>query len=84
MSSGRKHDPYERRETWFDSWTESPTDGFEDASVLRMDLHKLIIALPTQQRIAVQKWMRDEKLTAAERMSLTRAKRTLGRALQNV
>ena len=81
--SGRKHDPYERENVWFDSWTEDRTNGFEDDAVIRMDLHRLIVALPTQQRIAVQKWMRDESLTAAERMSLTRAKRSLAQALQN-
>lgn len=54
---------------------------FSDEANLRVDIQRLVLQLPTMQRIAVQKWMRDERLTAAERMSLTRAKRNLMVAL---
>lgn len=58
-------------------------EDFSTHSDTKIDLHRAIVQLPTMQRIAVLKWMRDEKMSAAERMAFTRAKRNLEKVLQN-
>lgn len=86
MSPPRKKTPYKRKGdgVWQDGTT-SLWDGelgFEAASDLRMDLQEAILQLPTMQRIAVQKWMRDESLTGSESNALYHAKRNLRKCLE--
>lgn len=57
-------------------------DDWEDRTLGRIELERVILRLPTQQRIAVQKWLRDEALTNAESNALYHAKRNLRNALR--
>lgn len=84
MSRGRKRQPYQDGNgTWIDAWSEIyESDGFEDEVIARLDMERLILALPTKQRIAVQKWMRDEPLTNAEANAFYHAKQSLRNALE--
>lgn len=52
-------------------------EDFTKQSDSKMDLHSAIVQLPTMQRIAVFKWMRDEKLTSAEHNAFYHAKKNL-------
>lgn len=76
--SGRKRSPYLGDDgTWHDHWSSimgSEDDGFSDFVDLRIDLHKAIMRLPTMQRLAMLKRLRDEPLTHAEEEALRRAK----------
>ena len=57
-------------------------EDFSGFSDLKIDLHRAIVALPTMQRIAVLKWLRDEKLTNAEHNALYHAKESLRKCLK--
>lgn len=57
-------------------------DDFSTQSDTKMDLHLAIVQLPTMQRIAVLKWMRDEKLTHNEQDAFYNAKRNLRKWLK--
>ena len=57
-------------------------EDFTKHSDMKLDLHKAIIALPTRQRIAVFKWLRDEKLTTAEHNALYHGKKNLRKWLK--
>ena len=57
-------------------------EDFANHSDIKMDLHRAIVQLPTMQRIAVMKWMRDEKLTSAEHNAFYHAKRNLSKWLK--
>ena len=84
MSRGRKRTPYERKGIWVDASTElwDQEDGFEKHVDIKIDLHRAILRLPSMQRIAVLKRLRDEKLTHAEEEALSQAKRGLRKWLK--
>lgn len=75
--------PDDDKVRWIETISDPARGNWEDDVIERLDMERAILGLPTMQRIAVQKWMRDERLTASERMNLTRAKKRLRETLQS-
>ncbi len=83
MSKGRYRTPYYRNDVWRDGVTQQPDeeDDFSRADH-RIDLEKAIHRLPSWQRVATHKWIRDEVLTASERKAFSEAKKLLAKWLK--